>query len=70
MIIIISPYSRKLRNGKTNPKNFPHWEKLVKLLKEDGHTIIQVGVKGEKELQGVDEVKFNLPLKELYPNSF
>jgi len=31
----------------------------------DGHYIIQVGVTGEKELVGIDEVKFNLSMDEL-----
>jgi len=65
MTVLISPYSRKLRNEKNNPKNFPHWGKLVRLLKNDGHYIIQVGVTGERELSGVDEVKFNLSIKDL-----
>jgi len=63
--IIISPYSRQLRNGKPNPKNYPFWDLLVQLLKEQDYYIIQIGVKGEKEIQGVDEVQFNKPLKEL-----
>lgn len=67
MKIIISPYSRKLRGTETkvNPKNYPYWEELVKLLKEKNCYIIQVGVSGEKEIPGVDEIVFNKPLKEL-----
>jgi len=64
--IIISPYSRKLRNGqKDNPKNYPFWRDVVKQLKEEGYNILQVGVEGENRIEGVDEVKYNLPLKEL-----
>jgi ADP-heptose:LPS heptosyltransferase len=71
---IISPYSRKLRNGNTiNPKDYPHWDGLVKLLIEDGFEITQIGVSGENRLgvaqEGISGFnlswKFNLPLNEL-----
>jgi pyruvyltransferase len=63
--IIISPFSRKLRSGKTpNPKDYPYWEELIKQLKEKKFYVIQVGVFGEKRLN-VDEVKFNLSLVNL-----
>ena len=62
--IIISPYSRKLRNGKPNPKNYPWWPELIKLLREKNNYVVQVGVKGEKEFE-VDEVQFSKPLAEL-----
>lgn len=62
MKIIISPYSKKLREKDTpHPKNYPFWPELVQLL--EGHEIIQVGVKGETEL--VPNCKFNLPTPEL-----
>ena len=63
--IIISPYSRQLRNGKLNPKNYPFWPELIKLLKKKNMYVIQVGVTGEKEFEDVDEVIFDKPLKEL-----
>jgi ADP-heptose:LPS heptosyltransferase len=63
--VIISPYSKPLRNGKENPKNYPYWPELVKGLKEKDMYVIQIGVRGEKEIEGVDEVLFNKPLKEL-----
>jgi ADP-heptose:LPS heptosyltransferase len=59
-MIIIAPYAQKLRNGKENPKNYPHWAKLVKLIKEP---IVQVGVKEEPQL--VDDFRPNLSLTEL-----
>jgi len=65
MNIIISPYSRQLRNGNNNPKNYPYWQKLIKLLKACNHTIIQIGCKDEVVFEDVDEVKFNLSLKDL-----
>lgn len=63
--ILISPYSRRLRNGKNNPKNFPYWADLVKRLKAEGYSVVQVGVAGEPQIDGVDAVKIGLPLKRL-----
>ena len=63
--IIISPYSRRLRNGKNNPKNFPYWEDVVKKLKLEDYKIVQVGVNGESKIDGVDEYLINLSLKKL-----
>lgn len=59
-MIIIAPYAQKLRNGKQNPKNYPYWEELIKLIDEP---IVQVGIKGEKQL--VDDFRMNLPINEL-----
>lgn len=59
-MIIISPYSKPLRNGKRNPKEYPHWEELIGLIKEP---IVQVGVTGEKQL--VDDFRADLKLPEL-----
>lgn len=50
MRIIISPYSRKLRNGGENPKNYPYWRELVGLLRGQGHEVIQVGQTGEEQI--------------------
>jgi ADP-heptose:LPS heptosyltransferase len=59
-MIIISPYSKALRNGKPNAKNYPYWKELIKLINEP---IIQVGIEGEEQL--VPDFKKNLSLKEL-----
>ena len=59
-MIIISPYSKKLMSGKNNPKNYPYWKELIRLIKEP---IVQVGVEGEEQL--VDDFRKNLSLKEL-----
>jgi ADP-heptose:LPS heptosyltransferase len=59
-MIIISPYSKKLRNGKENPKNYPYWKELVSFIKEP---IIQVGVDGEEQL--VPDFRKNLSMPEL-----
>lgn len=62
--IIIAPYSRKLKNSKENPKNYPHWNKLVELLNNDFYTI-QIGKRGEDILKNINDVKFDLKLKEI-----
>jgi ADP-heptose:LPS heptosyltransferase len=59
-MIIISPYSKQLRNGQNNPKNYPWWPELIKLIYEP---IIQIGVEGEKQL--VEDFRQNLSLDEL-----
>lgn len=53
MKILISPYSAKLSSGKTNPKSYPHWPKLVELLNNHGYEVVQLGVKGEERIEGV-----------------
>jgi ADP-heptose:LPS heptosyltransferase len=60
-MIIISPWSQKLRNGKNNPKNYPYWKELIRLIEEP---IIQVGVAGEEQL--VPDCRFGLGLEELH----
>ena len=57
-MIIIAPYSQKLRTGKENPKNYPYWEELISKIDEP---IIQVGVQGEKQL--VEDFRTNLPIE-------
>lgn len=59
-MIIISPYSKALRNGKQNPKNYPYWEELILFINEP---IVQVGIEGEKQL--VPDFRKNLPIDEL-----
>ena len=60
-MIIISPYSKQLRSGKINPKNYPYWKELIKLLSQEN--IIQVGITEEQKL--VDDFRKNLSLDEL-----
>lgn len=59
-MIIISPYAKKLINGKQNPKNYPYWEELIRQINEP---IVQVGVTGEKQL--VDDFRPNLSINKL-----
>jgi hypothetical protein len=62
--IIISPFSRNLRSGKANAKNYPHWNQLIFLLKALDIHVIQIGIYGEQQLIA-DEQRFNLNPKEL-----
>lgn len=57
-VVAVHPYSHKLPNGKTNPKNYPYWKQLVEALKSRGFYIIQVGIAGEEPV-GADEMIFN-----------
>lgn len=59
-MIVISPYSKKLLNGKQNPKNYPYWRELIAMI--DDH-IVQVGVDGEEQL--VPDFRKNLSIAEL-----
>lgn len=59
-MIIISPFSKKLRNGGENPKNYPYWKELISLIDEP---IIQVGVDGENQL--VSDFRKNLKIPQL-----
>ena len=60
-MIIISPYSRALRNGKRNPKNFPYWKEVLQNLKQ--YDIIQIGTTGEDKLVG--DFRKGLPYNEI-----
>jgi ADP-heptose:LPS heptosyltransferase len=59
-MIIISPYAKKLLNGKQNPKNYPYWKELIAQIDEP---VVQVGVEGEVQL--VPDFRKNLSLTEL-----
>lgn len=59
-MIIIHPFARQLKNGKENPKNYPYWEELIKLIDEP---IVQIGIEGEKQL--VQDFRTNLDFIDL-----
>ena len=59
-MIIISPYSKFMRNGAKHPKNYPFWEEVLKQIKEP---VVQVGVSGETQL--VNDFRQNLSLPDL-----
>lgn len=52
MKIIICPYSKRLPDGKDNPKNYPYWEEFVKLANDNGYECIQIAYHGEKPITG------------------
>jgi len=62
-MILISPYSRKLRNGNRNAKDYPYWKELYQMLKQIDKDIVQIGVQGEKRLSA--DFRRNLPLEEI-----
>jgi hypothetical protein len=59
-MIIISPYSKVLKSGKENPKNYPYWEEVIKGIKEP---IVQIGIEGENQL--VDDFRKDLSFDDL-----
>lgn len=59
-MIIISPYAKKLVNGKENPKNYPFWNELIEFI---GEPIVQIGIEGETPL--VEDFRPNLSLIQL-----
>ena len=59
-MIIISPYSKALKSGKENPKNYPYWEEVLKGIKEP---VIQIGVTCEKQI--CEDFRENLSFDEL-----
>ena len=61
--IVIAPYSKKLRNGKENPKNYPKWQNLINLLSKDYH-IIQLAMRGDYIFKNVEE-KYELRDKQI-----
>ena len=63
--IIISPYSKLMRNGKSNPKNYPFFPELIDLLKKNNCQITQVGTKGEPHLPNIEYAYFDLSLDQL-----
>ena len=63
--VLISPFAQHLRNGKQNPKNFPHWKELVALLINANMNVIQIGSSKDTPVEGVTEFKRNLKLAEI-----
>ncbi len=59
-MILISPYSKKLSNGKTNPKNYPFWKEVIEGINEP---VIQIGIEGEEQLTA--DFRKNLSIPEI-----
>lgn len=64
MRICIAPFACPLKNGKENAKNFPYWNRLVELLKAEGHHVIQLAIHGDKFINAI-EVAINKSYDEL-----
>jgi len=63
-MILISPYSRPLRNNNRNSKNYPWWAEVIRLLQAEGYEIGQVGEKDEVWFEA-DEFFIGKPFEEL-----
>ena len=50
MRILIAPYSKNLRNGNKNPKNWDKFPELIKRLQSKGHEIVQIVYGDEPQL--------------------
>ena len=59
-MILISPYSKKLSNGKNNPKNYPFWKEVIEGINEP---VIQIGIEGEEQLTA--DFRKNLSIPEI-----
>ena len=59
-MIVLSPWSRKMRNGKPNPKSptLEWWKRLVELLRQEGYETTQIGERGEEPI-GADAIILN-----------
>jgi ADP-heptose:LPS heptosyltransferase len=63
-MIIISPYAKAMRNGKPHPKDYPWWPELIQLIQASTqHSIVQIGINGEKQL--VPDFRRNLSIPQL-----
>lgn len=63
---VISPYSRKLRNGGfVNPKDYPYWSDIVSFIHSKGMEAVQIGGVGENRIIGVDKVIIGANFQEL-----
>lgn len=65
--VLISPFAQNLRNGKENPKNYPYWVDLLKLINENAKSIeiIQIGASKDKPLPYIKEFLVNKKLLEI-----
>ena len=62
-MILISPYAKTLRNGRTkHPKNYPWWPEVIQELSKS-YELMQIGISGEPIL--LDNYKFDLSLTQL-----
>lgn len=64
--VLIFPWAKRLRSEAFlhNPKDYPWWPELVKLLRMDNWRTIQLSLSGEEEI-GADELITGKSLKEI-----
>ena len=70
--IVISPYSRRLRNGKNNPKNYPYWDQVIDRINNLGYDVVQIGESSELRFNKVKDFIINAnfdKLKKIVNNS-
>ena len=58
--VVISPWSKMLRDKSYNPKNYPYWLEVIERLKDD-YDVVQIGIAGEEQL--TEDFRANLSLK-------
>ena len=68
--LLISPFAQNLRNGSENPKNYPYWPELLKLISENKNIgqVTQIGAAKDKQLPHVHKFLANekfLKIKDL-----
>lgn len=59
-MILLNAWSRPLRSGKQNPKDYPWWPQVLEKITVP---VVQVAVRGEQAL--VDDVRWDLDLTQL-----
>lgn len=66
-MMLISPYSRPLRNGGRNPKNYPYWQDFIDIVhKHSNIYVTQIGVGDEEKLPNADKHMFDLSLRNVW----
>lgn len=67
MIVLISAFSRKLKHGRENPKNYPYFNEVIEGIKNiyPEAKFYQVKLSEEPKLEKVDEVLNDLTIPEL-----
>lgn len=63
--ILISPFSKKLRNGENNPKNYPYWQDVIHGLISRGFKVVQLGTGDESKFIECSEIIWDSSLKNI-----
>ncbi len=65
MQICIFPRCKRLKDGSPSPKDYPYWQQLVSLMKQDGYDIIQISPFSEEYIDGVKIMTGALSIEEI-----